>query len=77
MALIEDLVDTLSAEVHAAMLETGDDRLHDRVAKAIGALSPSMEEAFLTSMRVRIAERRGRQFFVAELARLKATAAKD
>ncbi|GGE03467.1 hypothetical protein SAMN05421774_101631 [Gemmobacter megaterium] len=72
MALIEELVDTLSADVYAAMQETGDDRLHERVAKAIGALSPTMEEAFLTSMRLRLAELRGRQFFMAELARLNA-----
>ncbi|WP_323041814.1 hypothetical protein [Gemmobacter sp.] len=73
MALIDELVDTLSGDVYAAMLETGDDRLHERVAKAIGALSPTMEEAFMTSMRLRLAERRGRLFFAAELARMKAT----
>jgi uncharacterized FAD-dependent dehydrogenase len=71
MALLEDLADALSGDVYAAMQETGDDRLHERVAKAIGALSPTMEEAFLTSMRLRLAERRGRQFFEAEVARMR------
>lgn len=74
MSLTEDLADTLSHDVYQAMNETGDDRLHERVAKAIGALSPSLEEAFLTSMRVRLAERRGRQFLDLELSRLRAAA---
>lgn len=72
MGLVEEMADTLSGDVIAAMDETGDDRLHERVAKAIGAMSPSLEEAFMTSMRVRLAERRGRQFFAAEIARLRA-----
>jgi uncharacterized FAD-dependent dehydrogenase len=75
MALLEDLADALSGDVYAAMQETGDDRLHERVAKAIGALSPTMEEAFLTSMRLRLADKRGRQFFEAEVARLRAAKA--
>ena len=74
MALLDDLADALSAEVFAAMAETGDDRLHERVAKTIAAMSPSMEEAFLTSIRLRLAEKRGRQFLMAEVARLKAAA---
>lgn len=73
MALIDDLAEALSGDVYRAMQETGDERLHERVAKAIGALSPGFEEVFLTSMRLRLAERRGRQFFESELARLKAT----
>ncbi len=72
MALLEDLANELSADVYAAMDETGDDRLHERVAKFIGAMSPTMEEAFMTSMRLRLAERRGRQFLDTELARMRA-----
>jgi hypothetical protein len=72
MALSDELADALSADVYAAMQETGDDRLHERVAKSIGALSPTMEEAFLTAMRLRLAEQRGRQFLESELARLRA-----
>ena len=71
MALADDLADALSAEVMAAMDETGDDRLHERVAKVIGAMSPSLEEVFMTSMRLRLAERRGRHYFAGELARLR------
>jgi len=72
MALIDELADALSGDVYAAMQETGDDRLHERVAKSIGQMSPTLEEVFMTSMRLRLAERRGRQFFMAEVARLKA-----
>lgn len=70
MALLEELADTLSADVWQAMKASGDDRLHERVARAIGALSPTMEEAFLTSMRLRLAEQRGRQFLIQELTRM-------
>ena len=77
MALTDDLADALAIDVMAAMAETGDDRLHERVAKAIGAMSPTMEEAFMTSMRLRLAERRGRMFFDAELARLRAARAPE
>ena len=74
MSLVEDLANELSRDTYAAMLAHGDDRLHERVAKAIGALSPSLEEAFLTAMRLRLAEQRGRQFLDLELSRLKAAA---
>ncbi|RRH73524.1 hypothetical protein [Falsigemmobacter faecalis] len=70
MGLLEDLADTLSADVFQAMKATGDDRLYERVARSIGALSPSMEEAFLTSIRLRLAEQRGRQFLIQELTRM-------
>jgi hypothetical protein len=71
--LLEELADKLAIDTLAAMDETGDDRLHEKLAKSIGAYSPTLEEAFLTSMRVRMAARRGQ----AELARLiaRATAA--
>ncbi len=35
------------------------DRLYDEVAKVLGASSPTMQEAFMTSIRVRLAERGG------------------
>ncbi len=70
MALLDDLADQLSGDCFKAMADTGDDRLYERVAKTIAAMSPSMEEAFMTSIRLRLAERRGRQFLEAETARL-------
>jgi hypothetical protein len=70
--LLEEMADRLAIDTLKAMDETGDDRLHEKLAKNIGAYSPTLEEAFLTSMRVRMAARRGQ----AELARLVAATKK-
>jgi hypothetical protein len=64
--LLEEMADELAIKTLAAMDETGDERLYEKLAKNVGAYSPTLEEAFLTSMRVRLAARRGH----AELARL-------
>ena len=45
-----------------AMERLGNDRLFTEVAKVLGASSTTLQEAFLTSIRVRLAERRGRLF---------------
>jgi hypothetical protein len=62
MALLDDLADRLADDVMLAMAELGNDRLYMDVAKVLGTSSPSMQEAFLTSIRLRLAERRGREF---------------
>lgn len=68
MALTEDLADKLAADTLAAMEKTGDDRLYLEVGKAIGVLSPSMQEAFLSSCRLMLAAGRGRRFLDERLA---------
>ena len=60
MALVETLADALAKEALAAMEKTGDEKLTDDISKAIGASSPTMQEEFLTAVRVRRAEKRGR-----------------
>jgi hypothetical protein len=67
MALLDDLADRLADDVMLAMAELGNDRLFMDVAKVLGTSSPSMQEAFLTSIRLRLAERRGREFLEATL----------
>ena len=62
MSLIDDLAEKLSADVLNAMDELGDDRLHEQVSKVLLAASPTVQEAFMTCMRFRLAERRGRKF---------------
>lgn len=68
MGVVEDLADALARDVLAAQDELGDDRLFERVAKALGDLSSTTQEAFLTAIRVRLAERRGRELLAAALA---------
>lgn len=63
MALIDDLADALAHDVMAAQEELGNDRLYMDVSKVLGTSSPSLQEAFLTSVRLRLAEGRGRKFF--------------
>lgn len=75
MSLIEELADGLSADTMAAMETTGDDRFYEKVAKVIGASSPTLEEAFLTSMRIRLAEKRARRFLEGEVAKAATAAA--
>jgi hypothetical protein len=65
MALTDDLADELARETIIAMERLNNDRLYVEVAKVLGASSTTMQEAYLTSIRVRLAERRGRLFLEA------------
>lgn len=67
MGVVEDMGDQLARDVIAAMEETGDDKLHDKISKVLLDASPTMQEAFLTAYRVRVAEMRGRKFLDAVL----------
>ncbi|MEI4486419.1 hypothetical protein V8J36_09470 [Frigidibacter sp. MR17.14] len=67
MALVDDLGDALARDVLAAQDELGDDRFYDKVSRTVGALSPTLQEAFMTSIRLRLAEMRGRAFLEASL----------
>lgn len=62
MALIDELADDLAAKTLAAMKELDDDRFYMQVAKVIGTSSPSLQEAFMTSCRLRISAQRGESF---------------
>ncbi|RLL71033.1 hypothetical protein [Paenirhodobacter hankyongi] len=62
MALIDELADDLAAKTMAAMKELDDDRFYMQVAKVIGTSSPSLQEAFMTSCRLRISAQRGESF---------------
>jgi hypothetical protein len=68
MAVVDDLADELAKDVLAAQDEMSNDRFYLEVAKVLSTLSPSMEEGFLTAIRVRLAERRGRDFLDKRLA---------
>lgn len=62
MALLDELADALAFDTMAAMKEMDDDRFFMEIGKVIGTSSPSLQEAFLTSVRLRLAEARGRRF---------------
>ncbi len=62
MSEVDDLAHALARDVIAALDELGDDRFYDKVGKVLADSSPTMQEAFMTAVRVRLAERRGRAF---------------
>jgi hypothetical protein len=62
MAILQDLTEQLAKDVVDAMDELGDDKLHDRVARVLLDASPTTQEAFMTAVRVILAERKGRKF---------------
>jgi hypothetical protein len=68
MSTLQDMADQLADDVLAAEDELGDDRFYEKVAKVLMAASPTFQEAYMTSIRVRLAERRGREFLEKALA---------
>ena len=71
MGVVEDLADDLARETLVLMAEMDDGRFFYEVAKVVGASSPTLEEAYLTAMRVRMASVRGRKFLDATLKALR------
>ena len=67
MSVTEDLADALARDVLSAMDEMGEERFYMEIGKMLASLSPSMEDGFMTAMRVRLAERRARDLLVRKL----------
>lgn len=59
MALLEEVADNLARKALEVILKTGDEDIEKRIAGEIGASSPTLQETFLTAMRIRKAEARG------------------
>ena len=62
MGVVEDLGDALAVETLKAMGELENDRFYTDVARIVGASSPTLQEAFLTAVRIRLAAARGHKF---------------
>lgn len=62
MSMVEDLAEKLADDTLKAMKHLDDDRFFIEVAAELGAASTTLEEAFLTAIRVRLAERKARAF---------------
>ena len=65
--ILETIADDFARDVLQAAEEAGDDDIVDQVSKAIGQSSPTFQEAFNTAIRMRRAERRGREALAAAL----------
>ncbi|KEO59314.1 hypothetical protein [Thioclava indica] len=80
MGLIDDLAENLAHDVIEAQLELDEDRFYIDIGDYIGTSSPSLQEAFMTACRLRLAELRGRTYFekrLGERRKAKAAAAAD
>ncbi len=64
MSITDTLAAKLAEDTLKAMDELGDDRLYIRVGDILAASSQSLEEAYLTEVRVRLSERLARQFLI-------------
>lgn len=59
MSILDEVADGLAQRAVKLMDDSGDDTIEARIAQEIGASSPTLQEAFLTAMRLRKAEIRG------------------
>jgi hypothetical protein len=75
MSALQQMADKLADDVLAAEIELGDDRFFEKVSQVLLAASPTFQEAYMTSIRVRLAERRGREYLEAALAAKRGTGA--
>lgn len=62
MSVVEDLGDALAKSTLEAMAHIDDDRFYEKVGRVIESSSPTLMEAYMTAIRVRLAERRARVF---------------
>ncbi|NNF23588.1 MAG: hypothetical protein EX258_10325 [Sphingomonadaceae bacterium] len=63
MQLMEEMADTMAREVLKRERATKDETLVDTVAEIVGSSSTTLQEAFMTAIRVRRAEARAKDFF--------------
>ena len=62
MRVVEELTDNLAKDAIELANKLGNDDVIYETAKVLVATSSTMEEAYMTSIRVRLAERRARRF---------------
>lgn len=68
---ITELGDKLAVDALAAEEDLDDERLIEQLSTTIGAASQTLQEAFMTSVRIRRAEKRGRIWLEQRIAKAK------
>ena len=71
------MANALAEECIAVQNETGEDRLFMKLGEVLGASSQTLEEAFLTAIRTRMANDQGRAFLAKTLKSHRAKAAPE
>jgi len=67
MGVVDDLADALTKDAIAIANAIGNDDVIYETAKILEATSATMQESYMTSVRVRLAERRAREFLAEKL----------
>lgn len=67
MGLLQELTEQLAKDVLEAQDELGDDRFYEKVSKVLLDASPTTQEAYMTAIRVILAEKKARKFLEANL----------
>ncbi|MEM9581977.1 MAG: hypothetical protein AAGA08_02580 [Pseudomonadota bacterium] len=62
MGVTDEIADELAIEALNLERETGDEKIVNKVSEILGASSQTTQEAYLTSVRVRRAEQRARDY---------------
>lgn len=65
--VVTEMANKLAEECMAVQKEIGDDRLFMKVGEVLGSQSQTLEEAFLTAIRTRMANTLGRNFLAQTL----------
>ncbi|UYV39145.1 hypothetical protein N4R57_09145 [Rhodobacteraceae bacterium D3-12] len=73
MSTLEKIASELADTTITIMDKSGEDRLHYEVAKVLGASSQTLEEAYLTEVRVRLAGKAAKQFLKDKITELTAS----
>lgn len=77
MSSLQETAAKLAEDTIKIMEKSGEDRLHYEVAKVLGASSQTLEEAYLTEVRVRMAGKAARAFLREKIEELTAKASRN
>jgi len=77
MSVTEDLADALARDVLEAVEKLGDPTLIEEIAKTLGTSSTVTQEAFMTAIRVRMAEARARVLLAQRLKKAQPASEQD
>jgi len=67
VGVVDDLADALAKDAIAIANAIGNDDVMYETAKILEATSATMQESYMTSVRVRLAERRAHEFLAEKL----------
>ncbi len=62
MSIVDDLADDLAKDAINVAEALGDPTVLEKISKVLGDTSTTTQEAFLTAVRVRLAEKRARKY---------------